>query len=104
MSTPYTFLADLIHEIEPPAEGMTRRVVYQDEHLKAMLFGFAAGKELPRHTSPRDAVLQVLQGEATLELADDRHTVQPGTWVHMPAQLPHSLRATTPVVMLLLQF
>jgi quercetin dioxygenase-like cupin family protein len=29
-------------------------------------------------------------------------SAQPGTWVHMPPNMPHSITAKTPVVMLLL--
>ena len=32
---------------------------------------------------------------------DDVQDAQAGTWVHMPANLKHSIRAKTPVVMLL---
>ena len=42
------------------------------------------------------------QGKATVTLGDDRHEAKPGTWVHMPAGLRHSIQAKTPVVMLLL--
>jgi quercetin dioxygenase-like cupin family protein len=42
------------------------------------------------------------QGEAKLTLGDDRHEAKPGTWVHMPTGLRHSIQAKTLVVMLLL--
>jgi quercetin dioxygenase-like cupin family protein len=35
-------------------------------------------------------------------LGGDMKEAQPGTWVHMPAGLRHSIQAKTPVVMLLL--
>jgi quercetin dioxygenase-like cupin family protein len=34
-------------------------------------------------------------------LGDDLKEAQVGTWVHMPAGLQHSIRAKTPLVMLL---
>jgi quercetin dioxygenase-like cupin family protein len=48
------------------------------------------------------AVLHLLQGEARLTLGDDAVVASPGTWVHMPKGLRHSIQAMTPVVMLLL--
>ena len=48
------------------------------------------------------AVLHFLQGEARLTLGDDLLEARPGTWVHMPKGLRHSIQAKTPVVMLLL--
>jgi hypothetical protein len=37
-----------------------------------------------------------------LTLGDDTLEARPGTWVHMPTGLRHSIQAKTPVVMLLL--
>ena len=48
------------------------------------------------------AVLHFLQGQAKLTLGDDTLEARPGTWVHMPRDLRHSIQAQTPVVMLLL--
>ena len=49
-----------------------------------------------------DAVAVFLQGEARLTLGDDTLEARPATWAHMPAGLKHSIKAKTPVVMLLL--
>jgi quercetin dioxygenase-like cupin family protein len=46
--------------------------------------------------------LVFLQGSADLTLGGDKKTAGPGTWAHMPANMPHSVKAITPVVMLLL--
>ena len=48
------------------------------------------------------AATLLTSGEATLTLGSDSMEAREGTWAHMPAQLPHSLLARTPVVMLLL--
>jgi hypothetical protein len=47
-------------------------------------------------------ILHFLQGEAALTLGGDKHEATVGTWVHMPAGMKHSIKAKTPVVMLLL--
>ena len=60
------------------------------------------GEELSEHTASMPAVLHILQGEAKLTLGDDTLDARPGTWVHMPKGLRHSIQANTPVVMLLL--
>ncbi|HIQ04150.1 MAG TPA: cupin domain-containing protein, partial [Anaerolineae bacterium] len=75
---------------------------YADDQVKAVLFGFAAGQELSEHTASQPAILYFVQGEAHLTLGDDSMEAKAGTWVHMPPQLPHSIVAKTPVVMLLL--
>jgi quercetin dioxygenase-like cupin family protein len=102
VSKPYTHLADLLREVEPPADGTLSRTMHQDERLKAVLFGFAAGQELSEHTASTPAVMHFLKGEAAVTLGDDRTEVGPGAWIHMTAGLRHSIQAHTPVVMLLL--
>ena len=101
MATPYTYFADVMAEIEPPADGTLSRTLYQDQRLKVVLFGFAAGQELSEHTAATPAILHVLRGEADVTLGADRVDAGPGTLVHMPAHLPHSIRAKTATIMLL---
>ena len=97
----YTYLHDLAQEAAPPADGILSRTIFQDDQVKGVLFGFAAGQELSEHTASKPAMLSFVQGEATVGLGDDKHEARPGTWVHMPAGLKHSIQAKTPVVMLL---
>ncbi len=93
-------LAEQLPEI--PADSIVSRTLYTDEQVKAVLFGFAAGQELSEHTAATPAIIHIVQGEATLTLGGDTRLASPGTWVHLPARLPHALVAQTPVVMLLL--
>jgi quercetin dioxygenase-like cupin family protein len=101
MATPYTHILDLARESEPPADGILSRTVFQDERVKAVLFGFSAGQELSEHTAAKPAMLFFVKGEATVGLGDDTREARAGTWVHMPAGLKHSIKARTPLVMLL---
>ncbi len=102
MTTTYTHFSDLVKEVQPPDKGILSRTVFNDDRLKAVLFGFAQGEELSEHTASMPAVLHFLQGEARLTLGDDTLEAKPGTWVHMPRGLRHSIQAKTPVAMLLL--
>ena len=98
----YTHFSDLAQEVRPPDKGILSRTLFSDDRLMAVAFGFAQGEELSEHTASMPAVLHFLQGEATVTLGGDTVEAKPGTWVHMPAGLRHSIRAKTPVVMLLL--
>jgi len=102
MTMTYTHFSDLAKEVQPPDKGILSRTLFSDDRLKAVLFGFAQGEELSEHTASVPAVLHFLQGEAAMTLGDDRHEAKPGTWVHMPKGLRHSIQAKTPVAMLLL--
>jgi quercetin dioxygenase-like cupin family protein len=103
MGKEYTYIADLYREFqEIPSDGIISRTIYNDDHIKAILFGFAPGQELSEHTSSMPAVIHIVKGEARLKLGDDLKESDSGAWVHMPPGLPHSIYAKTPVVMLLI--
>jgi quercetin dioxygenase-like cupin family protein len=102
MSETYNFISnmkDMIPDI--PVDGIISRTVHDDEGIKVVLFGFAEGQELSEHTASQPAMLTFLSGDAELILGDDPFTAEPGTWVYMPAHLPHSVQATTTVLMML---
>ena len=100
--TDYTHVLDLAAEAEPPADGILSRTILENERLKGVIFGFGSGQELSEHTASKPALLFFVKGEATLGLGDDVREARAGTWVHMPAGLKHSIRAKTPLVMLLI--
>jgi quercetin dioxygenase-like cupin family protein len=101
MTTSYTHILDLAKDTEPPADGILSRTIFQDEGIKAIVFGFGTGQELSEHTAAKPAMLYFVKGEASVGLGDDVQEARAGTWVHMSANLKHSIRARTPVVMLL---
>lgn len=102
MSQGYTHITNLAEEVEPPEDGILTRTLFNDDNVKAVIFGFGQGEELSEHTASMPAILHVLQGEARLTLGEDSVEAQPGTWIHMEPNLKHSVKTTTPVVMLLI--
>jgi quercetin dioxygenase-like cupin family protein len=102
MTTNYTHFRDLAKEVQPPDKEILSRTLYSDNRLQAVLLGFAQAEELSKHMASMPAVLHCLQGEAKLTLGDDTVEARPGTWVHMPKGLGHSIQVKTPPVMVLL--
>lgn len=99
----YTFLPNLQQEFALPGKGILSRVLHKDEHVNVTLFGFAAGEELSTHSAPTPAVLYFLEGEAEVQLGDDKVDAQPGAFVYMPPMLPHGIAARTALRILLVQ-
>ena len=66
------------------------------------LFAFDAGQGLSEHTSPYDATVMILDGEATLTIDGSEIKASRGEMVIMPAGIPHDVRANTPFKMLLI--
>jgi len=87
-----------------PPDSIISRTFHENEHSKSILFGFAAGQVLSEHTAAKSAVLYFLTGQAGLTLGSEEKSAGPGTWVHMPPHLPHSVVAETEVLMLLILF
>jgi quercetin dioxygenase-like cupin family protein len=66
------------------------------------LFSFDAGQGLSEHTSPYDAVVHILDGEAEISIGGKPVTVLSGQMLIMPANVPHALHAHQPFKMLLI--
>jgi quercetin dioxygenase-like cupin family protein len=88
--------------VRTAANRILSRTLFNDDSLKVVGFGFAAGQELSAHTAPMAAVLCFVKGTAELTLGADKKEVGAGAFVHMTPQTPHGIRAKTPLVMLLL--
>lgn len=102
MSQSYTHIAELAKQVEPPNDGIFTRTLFNDDNVKAVIFGFGQGEELSEHTASMPAILHFISGDATLTLGEDTVEAQAGTWIHMHPNLKHSVKTRTPVVMLLL--
>ena len=103
MSTPFTYVEKL-HELitDIPADSIVSRSIHKDDYSNITLFAFAAGQELTEHTSSQPAILYFVEGEAALTLGDETMVAAAGTWVQMQPHLPHSIVATTSLLMLLI--
>lgn len=66
------------------------------------LFAFDAGQSLSEHTSPYDATVLILDGEATLTIDGQPLKVSAGQLAIMPANVPHDVQATQRFKMLLI--
>ena len=102
MTSDYNFIANLPDQLpDIPPDSIVSRTLLDDGQSKVLLFGFATGQELSEHTAAMPAQLYFVEGEAELSLGEAEFTAQAGSWVQMEPRLPHSIRAKTPLVMLL---
>ena len=102
MAAAYTLIPQLAQAIELVEDGTLSRTLFQDQQLKVVLLAFAAGQELTEHTASTPASLHVLEGTCDIGLGGDTVAAEAGTWIHMPARLPHSVKALSPVKLLLM--
>lgn len=98
----YTYIKELAANVKIPDNGIISTTVSADDKFKVMLFGFDTGQELSEHTASVPALIQIISGNADLMLGDDPKPGPAGSWAHMKANLPHSVLAKEPTVMLLI--
>jgi mannose-6-phosphate isomerase-like protein (cupin superfamily) len=69
--------------------GVAVRALHNTEHVTVSLVTLQPGEKLKRHITPVDAVFYVLQGQATVEIGEERETVLAHHLVDSPARIPH---------------
>ena len=74
--------------------GVTRQVLAKDEHSSFSLLCLTDGTSLPEHTVARPVSVTVIEGHGTLTLTEREIILQPGVFVHIPANTPHTLCAS----------
>ena len=77
------------------------RTFAQNKGLSVTLFAFDKGEGLSTHAASGDAMVQVLDGEASLTIGGKAVAAKAGEVVVMPAEVPHSVEARRPFKMLL---
>jgi len=94
-------IKQLADELPIPPEGKQSVILTDGAKTKVILFSFAAGGGLAEHVAPFDATIQIISGTASLTVGDESIEGKLGTWIQMAAKTPHSIKAETPVLMLL---
>jgi len=77
------------------------RTLSSKPHVNITLFAFDKDEEISAHTSPGDAMIQVLDGEALITIDGEELTAVKGQVVVMPANVPHAVMAKSQFKMLL---
>jgi quercetin dioxygenase-like cupin family protein len=81
--------------------SIVSRVILKSENGNVTLFAFAEGQELSEHTSPFDALVEVVEGQVEIRIAGQPFMLKDGDVIVMPAEVPHALKAAKHFKMLL---
>ena len=91
-----------LDELVAYEEGrVVSRTFSQNSSLSLTLFSFDEGEGVSTHTAPGDAMVQILDGEALVNIDGKEMIVSKGQIVVMPADIPHSVTAAKRFKMLL---
>lgn len=98
---PFSTPIDLVGFVEYESGSVVSKTLAAKPHVNITLFAFDEGEEISAHTSPGDAMVQILDGEARITIDQESITASVGQVVVMPANVPHAVRALSRFKMLL---
>jgi quercetin dioxygenase-like cupin family protein len=82
-------------------DSVVSKTIINKKYGTVTLFAFDKGQSLSEHTSPFDAMVHVLEGEAEISIGGVISGVGAGEAIMMPAGIPHAVNAPEPFKMLL---
>ena len=98
---PFSEAVDMVDLVTYEEGRVVSRTLAAHPHVNITLFAFEMDEEISAHTSPGDAMVQVLDGRAILTIGGEQISAEAGSVVVMPANVPHSVAASTRMKMLL---
>jgi len=99
--TPKGIPFNLSEDISYAIGSVVSKTMLKKDTGNITLFSFDAGQGLSEHTSPFDAVVYILDGEAEISIGGKPQNVKAGETIIMPANVPHALHAEVQFKMLL---
>jgi len=97
-------VVDLAGLVQYADRSVVSRTLAETTSVTITLFAFDRGQKLSEHSTPFDALVQVLDGEGEFTIAGTADRVAAGQAVLMPAHVPHAVNAVRPFKMLLTMY
>jgi len=94
-------LLNFTGSIEYQDGAVVSRTILKHDSGSVTLFAFDAGQGLSEHTTPHEALVQIVEGEAEITISGRLHKVKQGGMIRMPAGEPHALKAAKRFKMIL---
>ena len=82
-------------------DAVVSRTVLKTGGGSVTAFAFDGGQELSEHTSPFEALVLIVEGEAEISLAGTLFRASTGQLLRLPGGQPHAVRALTRLKMIL---
>ena len=94
--------AFLAEELVSYQEGsVVSRTLIEQNGVTITVFAFDSGQALREHTAPYEAFVHIIDGKAEITIDGQPNEVSRGSFLIMPANVPHSVRANERFKMIL---
>jgi quercetin dioxygenase-like cupin family protein len=87
--------------VEYQEDSVVSREILETEGGTVTVFAFDQGQGLSEHTAPFNALVQIIDGEAKINIEKISYTLTEGQMIELPANKPHSIKALKRFKMLL---
>ena len=94
-----TFLP--VKSIEYADGSVVSKTILKKSTGNITLFAFDKNEGLAEHSSPFEALVQLLDGNAEITIGGNLYNLQSGESIILPANIPHSLKAKEKFKMML---
>jgi quercetin dioxygenase-like cupin family protein len=88
--------------IEYPKKGIVSKEIFKTDKIDATLFCMAENTSISEHTSTKEGIVYVLEGEGIFVLEGNNINMDPGVIISMKNNAVHSIKADKNMSFLLL--
>ena len=95
MALPHAIPAQAIN-VAPFGAGLTgerTRALFISDDMEVIRIVLKRGQSLPPHSVPGSVALHCLEGALEVMVGQTQHALKAGQLMHLPANLPHAVRA-----------
>ncbi|MBR9676043.1 cupin domain-containing protein [Candidatus Woesearchaeota archaeon] len=95
------YTKNLLELVQFPKQGIYSTVLQKGDGYNYTLMCLSKDTDIDTHTSTKQGVVQVLSGKGKFKLLDEDIDMEPGRFIYMPKNAPHSLYAEEDTALLL---
>jgi quercetin dioxygenase-like cupin family protein len=97
----YSKSVNLNSSIEYSNGSIVSKTIIEKPSGTITLFAFDKGQSLSKHSTPFDALVQVIDGKAEITIDEKEYILTKEEVILMPANIPHAVRAIDKFKMIL---
>lgn len=93
----------LADQLDFRPEKFNSKVLFREEGFSLILFALLEGQEIAEHKTPRNAYLQCLEGQATVNIGGVGHGLKTGEIIPLPKEILHGIVALRDTKLMILK-
>ena len=86
-----------------PIDGLQKRKLFRNETVELLGFSLEKDAVFPEHSSPKEAVLLVLEGRIRFHIGGSEYLLGKQEFLPFPAKTPHWVKADVPSKFLIIR-